>query len=131
MSKPILQIDIYTDPHCPWCEIGHHVLHSVLQSADFRAQVGAHMTPRVRINPYLLDSRLPSSDRDALPTPPYDPVSATPYEARQPPSKKAYYSGKFPGASLDAFDRKIGTKAEEIGLPKFEWDTEGKAGASW
>jgi predicted DsbA family dithiol-disulfide isomerase len=113
----------------PWCQIGHKALEDFLQSSEFQTQIGHKVTPKLKLQPYILDSRLPATDYD-VPEGIYDRRDTTPYKEHEPPTKKSYYSGKFMG-QLDAFDAKISKRATELGLPKYNWLTEGKVGATW
>ncbi len=83
----------------------------------------------VKIEPYILDPRLPASTYDT-PSKYYDAIETTPYEQRAPPTKKFYYGSKF-GGNLDAFDAKISTAATALGMPTFDWTSSGRVGATW
>jgi predicted DsbA family dithiol-disulfide isomerase len=91
-AKPELLIEIYTDPGCPWCWIGHARLEETLQSQVFKEQIGKKMQPVVKLRPYILDTRLPGTDFDP-PSDKYD-VASSPFEQRHPPTKREYYSKK-------------------------------------
>lgn len=92
-SKPELLIEIYTDASCPWCQIGHTRLLNTLSSKDFADQVGQFMTPNVKLLPYILDPRLPSTSSKP-PDDVYEDLKNTPWKEGKPPSKKEYYSTK-------------------------------------
>ncbi|EPQ27562.1 uncharacterized protein PFL1_04700 [Pseudozyma flocculosa PF-1] len=129
-SKPEMLLQMYTDVQCPWCWIGSQRFKQFLASPAYRDEVAPHVRTVVRIEPYLLDSRLPATSYDT-PDGVYDALSTTPYDKNKPPSKKEYYGTKF-GAGLDAFDRRISAAATEVGLPPFDWHSEdGKVGATW
>lgn len=83
----------------------------------------------VKIEPYILDPRLPASTYDT-PSKYYDAIETTPYEKNTPPTKKFYYGSKF-GGNLDAFDAKISTAATALGMPTFDWTSSGRVGATW
>lgn len=77
----------------PWCQIGHKALEDFLQSDDFKSDLGAKIYPKLRLLPYILDTRLPASDYQ-VPEGIYDKRQNTPYEENQPPTKKLYYTSK-------------------------------------
>lgn len=91
--KPELLIEVYTDPMCPWCWVGHARLEETLNSNEFAEKIGTKLKPIVKLRPYILDSRLPGTDFDP-PEDKYDAPSATPYQPRQPPTKREYYGKK-------------------------------------
>ncbi|UZJ54051.1 hypothetical protein CBS101457_003371 [Exobasidium rhododendri] len=127
-TRQELLIEVYTDPMCPWCWIGHARLEQTLQSNEFKEEIGTSMKPVVKLRPYILDNRLPATSF----TPPsekYVSIEATNWQVGAPPTKKEYYSKKF--TNLEAFDAKISKAAKEVNLSGFEWLTEGKVGATW
>ncbi|PWN50345.1 hypothetical protein IE53DRAFT_387349 [Violaceomyces palustris] len=126
---PELLIEVYSDPICPWCWVGHARLEGFLRSDEFQSQIAPHVRTAVKFRPYLLDTRLPAT---SFPTPErfYEKASRTEFEEFKPPTKREYYSKKFAGG-LDAFDERISRAAEESGLAGFRWLTEGKVGATW
>jgi predicted DsbA family dithiol-disulfide isomerase len=127
-TKPELLIEVYTDPMCPWCWIGHARLEQTLQSKDFQDEIGKVMKPVVKLRPYILDTRLPATNFDP-PDTVYDPIEATNWTKGSPPTKRQYYSKKF--TNLDAFDAKISKAAKEVDVQGFVWLSEGKVGATW
>ncbi|TKY87374.1 hypothetical protein EX895_004051 [Sporisorium graminicola] len=129
MSKPELLIQVVTDVICPWCFVGSRRLKAFLESNDYQSQIAPHVQTVLKIEPYILDPRLPASSYDT-PDKYYDALDTTPYEKNAPPTKKFYYGSKF-GGNLDAFDAKISTAASELGMPTFDWTSEGKVGATW
>lgn len=129
MSKPELLLQVNTDVICPWCFVGSRRLKAFIASDDYKEQIAPHVNLVLKIEPYILDPRLPASTFET-PEKYYDALDSTPYEKNTPPTKKFYYSSKF-GSNLDAFDTKISTAAEELGMPKFEWTSDGKVGATW
>ncbi|PWN93378.1 hypothetical protein FA10DRAFT_264036 [Acaromyces ingoldii] len=128
-SKPELLIELYTDPMCPWCLIHDARLEQTLNSSDFVEQIYPYLRPVVKFRPYILDPRLPATSTER-PADRYDDLGSTEYTAHQPPTKRQYYSQKF-GGGLDAFYSKIGKAAKDVGLPPFQWLTDGKVGATW
>ncbi|CDW99447.1 hypothetical protein [Sporisorium scitamineum] len=92
-------------------------------------QIAPHVQTVLKVEPYILDPRLPASSYDT-PSKYHDALDTTPYEKNAPPTKKFYHGSKF-GGNLDAFDAKISIAAQELGMPKFDWTSEGKAGATW
>ncbi|SJX62071.1 uncharacterized protein SRS1_10715 [Sporisorium reilianum f. sp. reilianum] len=129
MSKPELLLQVVTDVICPWCFVGSRRLKAFLESDDFQTQIAPHVQTVLKIEPFILDPRLPASSFDT-PSQYYDALDTTPYEKNAPPTKKFYYSSKF-GGGLDAFDAKISSAAQELGMPKFDWTSEGRVGATW
>ncbi|SNX82847.1 uncharacterized protein MEPE_01553 [Melanopsichium pennsylvanicum] len=129
MSKPELLVQVVTDVICPWCFIGSRRLKAFLDSEDYKTQIAPYVSTILKIEPYILDPRLPGTDFDT-PEKYYDAVDTTPYKKNVPPTKKFYYGSKF-GTNLDAFDAKISTAAQELCMPPFDWTSEGKVGATW
>lgn len=129
MSKPELLVQVVTDVICPWCFVGSRRLKAFLDSDDYRTQIAPYVNTVLKIEPYILDPRLPASTYET-PDKYYDALDTTPYEKNAPPTKKFYYGSKF-GANLDAFDAKISTAAKELGMPAFDWTSQGKVGATW
>ncbi|KAJ9477954.1 DSBA domain-containing protein [Pseudozyma hubeiensis] len=129
MSKPEFLLQVVTDVICPWCFVGSRRLKAFLESDDYKKQIAPHVQLLLKIEPYILDPRLPATSFDT-PDKFYDAIERTAYEKNAPPTKKFYYSSKF-GSNLDAFDAKISTAADELGMPKFDWKSEGKVGATW
>lgn len=129
MSKPELLLQVVTDVICPWCFVGSRRLKAFLDSEDYKTQIAPHVNTLLKIEPYILDPRLPASTFNT-PDKYYDALDTTPYEKNSPPTKKFYYGSKF-GGNLDAFDAKISTAANELGMPKFDWTSQGKVGATW
>ncbi|CCF53110.1 hypothetical protein NDA11_003707 [Ustilago hordei] len=129
MAKPELLIQIVTDVICPWCFVGSRRLKAFLSSDDYKTQIAPYVNTVLKIEPYILDPRLPASSYDT-PYKYYDAIDTTPYEKHSPPTKKFYYGSKF-GGNLDAFDVKISRAAQELGMPKFDWTSQGKVGATW
>ena len=129
MSKPELLIQVVTDVICPWCFVGSRRLKAFLSSDDYKTQIAPYVTTVLKIEPYILDPRLPASSYET-PSKYYDAIESTPYEKNRPPTKRFYYGSKF-GGNLDAFDAKISAAAEELGMPMFDWKSEGMVGATW
>lgn len=133
-AKPELLIEVYTDPACPWCVVGHARLRSVLRSSEFESKVGAYMSPRLVIRPYILDPRLPASSF-VPPSSHYDDIASTNWTAGKPPSKREYFEKKFTGGedALQAFEHKIDRNAKEAGVDwVWTWRSEkSKVGATW
>lgn len=129
MSKPELLLQVVTDPICPWCFVGSRRLKAFLASSDYLSQIHPYITLVLRIEPYILDPRLPATSYDT-PEKHYDAIERTAYTENEPPTKRFYYGSKF-GGGLDAFDAKIGAAADELGMPSFDWRSEGKVGATW
>lgn len=155
-QKPELLISVNTDPACPWCYIGGERLSQVLESEEFKREIGQRecrscaaasrqcreaddrpvspdVTPRVEILPYILDPRLTSSTRPP-PSDIYDSGSNLVFEAGSPPTKDLYYEKKFPvPGQRDSFNDKINDAAKELGLGEFKFQGSGKArvGATW
>lgn len=129
MSKPELLLQVVTDVICPWCFVGSRRLKAFLESDDYKAQIAPYVQLVLKIEPYILDPRLPASSYKT-PEKYYDAIESTPYEPNTPPTKKFYYGSKF-GGNLDAFDAKISTAADELAMPKFDWTSQGKVGATW
>lgn len=129
MSKQELLLQVTTDVICPWCFVGSHRLKAFLNSEDYKTQIAPHVRLVLKLEPYILDPRLPATSYDT-PDKYYDAIETTPYDKNVPPTKKFYYGSKF-GGGLDAFDAKISAAASELGMPKFDWTSEGKVGATW
>ncbi|PWY98559.1 hypothetical protein BCV70DRAFT_212899 [Testicularia cyperi] len=129
MSKPELLVQIVTDVICPWCFVGSRRLKKFMESEDYRKQIAPYVRMNLKIEPYILDPRLPATDFET-PSKFYDDLHTTPYEKNKPPTKSFYYGSKF-GGNLDAFDKKISDAASDLGMPPFSWTSEGKVGATW
>ncbi|SPO23497.1 uncharacterized protein UTRI_02176 [Ustilago trichophora] len=129
MTKPELLVQVVTDVICPWCFVGSRRFKAFLESDDYKTQIAPHVNIVLKIEPYILDPRLPASTYQT-PSKHYDALETTPYEKNAPPTKRFYYGSKF-GGNLDAFDAKISTAAQEVGMPAFDWTSEGKVGATW
>ncbi|CAO1639139.1 unnamed protein product [Sympodiomycopsis kandeliae] len=131
-DKPELLIQVYTDSICPWCYVGSARLEQVLESDEFKKQVGQYMQPRIEILPYILDPRLTSTSRE----PPSDLYTTDEknmiFTKGSPPSKDLYYGKKFAmEGQLDSFSRKINEAGKEVGLEDFKFSGEGKVGSTW
>lgn len=129
MNKPELLVQVVTDVICPWCFVGSRRLKAFLASDDYKTQIAPYVSTTLKIEPYILDPRLPASTYNT-PDKYYDAIETTPYEEHKPPTKKFYYGSKF-GSNLDAFDAKISSAAAELDMPAFDWTSEGKVGATW
>ncbi|CAO1622543.1 unnamed protein product [Parajaminaea phylloscopi] len=132
-SKPELLIQVTTSPHCPWCLIGHARLHEVLESQEFKDEVGKYVEPRIQIMPYILDPRLPATSFTP-PTDIYTEPRNSPFDfAKGPPSKDEYYSKKFgvPG-QLASFSERLNREGLQAGLSApLVFSGSGKVGATW
>lgn len=93
MSKPELLIQVVTDVICPWCFVGSRRLKAFLASDDYQNQIAPHVKTVLKIEPYILDPRLPATSYDT-PSKYYDALETTPYEKNSPPTKKFYYGSK-------------------------------------
>ncbi|KAN0064089.1 hypothetical protein ACQY0O_003253 [Thecaphora frezii] len=128
-SKPVLLLQAVVDFSCPWCYIGSQRLKRFLLSPDYRDQVAPHVRAVLRIEPFILGPRLAASTFDT-PEGVYDAFHTTPYQKNRPSTKELYYGSKV-GGNLDAFDWRIAAAAQELDLPRFDWSSEGKVGATY
>ena len=93
MSKPELLVQVVTDVNCPWCFVGSRRLKEFLNSDDYKTQIAPYVNTVLKIEPYILDPRLPATSY-ATPSKYYDAIESTPYETNAPPTKKFYYTSK-------------------------------------